>query len=85
MSTAEFLNVREAAKELSVHENTIRNWESRGLLRGIRLPGSNFRRFPRDEISRMREEMFSRYAPATEMSADADAEVRGEPVKGDVL
>ncbi len=85
MSTTEFLNVRQAAGELGVHENTIRNWEGSGLLRGIRLPGSNFRRFPREEIERMRREMFSQYAPDTVTSDDAQVDVKGGPVEGDTL
>lgn len=85
MSTTEFLNVRQAADELGVHENTIRNWEERGILHGIRLPGSNFRRFPREEIARMRDEMFAQYAPATAISDEARVGVKGEPVDGDVL
>ena len=85
MSTTEFLNVRQAAGELGVHENTIRNWEERGILHGIRLPGSNFRRFPREEIARMRDEMFAQYAPATATSDQARVGVKGEPVDGDVL
>jgi excisionase family DNA binding protein len=85
MSTKEFLNVRQAADELGVHENTIRNWEERGILHGIRLPGSNFRRFPREEIARMRGEMFARYAPATATSDEAQVGVKGEPVDGDIL
>jgi excisionase family DNA binding protein len=67
MATKEFLNVRETAEQLGVHENTVRNWESSGVLRGIRLPGSGFRRFPRDEVERMRSEMLGSYAPATEL------------------
>lgn len=85
MSTTEFLNVRQAANELGVHENTIRNWEERGILHGIRLPGSNFRRFPREEIARMREEMFAQYAPATATSDHARVGIKGEPVDGDIL
>ena len=85
MSTTEFLNVRQAADELGVHENTIRNWEERGILHGIRLPGSNFRRFPREEIARMRDEMFAQYAPAIATSDEARVGVKGEPVDGDVL
>ena len=30
---------------LGVHENTIRNWEARGLFRAVHLPGSGYRRF----------------------------------------
>ena len=39
MPTKEFLNVRETANELNVHENTVRNLEKRGQLKAIRLPG----------------------------------------------
>jgi excisionase family DNA binding protein len=66
MSTKEFLNVRETAQALGVHENTIRNWEARGLLRAVRLPGSGFRRFSRDDVERLRSEMFDQLAPATD-------------------
>ena len=45
MATKELLNVRDTARALGVHENTIRNWEARGLLRAVHLPGSGFRRF----------------------------------------
>jgi excisionase family DNA binding protein len=85
MPTSEFLNVRQAASELGVHENTIRNWEDRGLLHGIRLPGSGFRRFPREEIERMRREMFATYAPAVELPEETRTGVRGKVVEGDVL
>jgi excisionase family DNA binding protein len=85
MPTQEFLNVRQAAQEMGVHENTIRNWERRGLLHGIRLPGSGFRRFPREEIERMRREMLKAYAPATEHSDEARTGVRGESIEGDVI
>ena len=63
----QMLNVRETAEALGVHENTIRNWERKGILKAIRLPGSNFRRFPREDVERMRAEMMRSYAPAVEM------------------
>lgn len=84
-TTSEFMNVRQAATTLGVHENTIRNWEERGLLHGIRLPGSGFRRFPKEEIERMRREMFQSYAPATELPEEAHSGVRGRVVDGDEL
>lgn len=83
MPTSEFMNVRQAAHELGVHENTIRNWEESGLLHGIRLPGSGFRRFPKEEIERMRREMFESYAPATEIPEQTRTGVRGHVVEGD--
>jgi hypothetical protein len=66
MATRELLNVRDTARALGVHENTIRNWESRGLLRAVHLPGSGFRRFAAQDVERMRAEMFEQLAPATE-------------------
>lgn len=66
MATKEFLNVRDTAHALGVHENTVRNWESRGLLRAVHLPGSGFRRFAVEDVERLRAEMFEQLAPATE-------------------
>ncbi len=66
MATREFLNVRDVARAFGVHENTIRNWEARGLLRAVRLPGSGFRRFAAEDVERLRAEMFEQLAPATE-------------------
>lgn len=70
MSTTEFLNVRQTARQLGVHENTVRNLESRGELRAVRLPGSGFRRFRKEDIDRMRREMWSQFAPDTPMPAE---------------
>lgn len=66
MATKEFLNVRDTARALGVHENTVRNWESRGLLRAVHLPGSGFRRFAIEDVESLRAEMFEQLAPATE-------------------
>jgi excisionase family DNA binding protein len=66
MATRELLNVRDTARALGVHENTVRNWEQRGLLRAVRLPGSGFRRFAAADVERHRDEMFEQLAPATE-------------------
>lgn len=85
MTTKEFLNVRETAQQLGVHENTVRNWADRGVLRGIKLPGSGFRRFPREDIERMRREMLASYAPAAELPEEPRTGVNGAVVDGDVL
>jgi len=43
---AEMIGVREAARRLGVHENTIRNWNEDGLLPAVRLPHpARYRRF----------------------------------------
>jgi hypothetical protein len=66
MATRQLLNVRDTARALGVHENTIRNWEARGLLRAVHLPGSGFRRFAVQDVERLRSEMFEQLAPVTE-------------------
>lgn len=66
MATRELLNVRETARALGVHENTVRNWEERGILHAARLPGSGYRRFAVQDVERLRTEMFEQLAPAAE-------------------
>ncbi len=74
------VNVREAAARLGVHENTIRNWEAKGILRAIHLPVSNYRRFELGEIERMAREMRSHPAPA-----DEDYIIEpSRPIQGDI-
>ncbi len=85
MATKEFMNVRETAQQLGVHENTVRNLEKRGVLHGIKLPGSGFRRFPREEIERMRREMLDTFAPATEIPTETKKAVKGRVVDGELL
>lgn len=65
---AQLMQVRQAAQALGVHENTIRRWEERGLLRAVRLP-SGVRRFRTEDVEKVREQMFSGFAP---LSADDD-------------
>lgn len=59
---AQLMQVRQAAQTLGVHENTIRRWEQRGLLHAVRLP-SGVRRFRPEDIEKVREQMFSGFAP----------------------
>ena len=69
------MTCREAAKRLGVHENTIRNWRKQGIITGaLRLP-SGIHRYSREEIDRMRREMFQSFAPATTI----DEACRGRP------
>lgn len=46
------LTIRDSARALGVHENTIRNWINKGLLNAQRLP-SGVRRVPRSEVLKM--------------------------------
>jgi DNA-binding transcriptional MerR regulator len=54
------LGVRAAARELGVHENTVRNWADRGILPVAQLlPGHHrgFRRFDPAEVERLRRQL----------------------------
>jgi len=52
------LGVRDAARLLGVHENTIRNWVKSGILRPTAvLAGSGYSRFAPEEIERVRRKM----------------------------
>ncbi|MGD0167879.1 MAG: helix-turn-helix domain-containing protein [Gaiellaceae bacterium] len=53
-SDQEFLGVRETAKRLGVHENTVRNWARDGILPTARIPGSRFHRFAASDVERLR-------------------------------
>jgi hypothetical protein len=67
-----------------VHENTVRNWEERGILRAVRLPGSGFRRFVIQDVERLRAEMFEQLAPATEgLTVNPGRKRSGRLVLGD--
>src|SRR5215213_3307288 len=52
----EFLTVRETARRLGVHENTIRNWARDGVLPTSRVPGSRFHRFDARDVERLRQQ-----------------------------
>jgi DNA-binding transcriptional MerR regulator len=83
--SATFLNVREAAARLGVHENTIRNWESKGILRATHLPVSQYRRFEAGKIERMQREMRSQLAQADEgYLIEPALPVKGEIIYGDL-
>ena len=64
----QLMQVRQVARTLGVHENTVRRWEERGLLHAVRLP-SGVRRFRPDDVEAIREQMFSGFAP---LRADDD-------------
>ncbi len=52
----EFLSVRETARRLGVHENTVRNWAREGILPTARVPGSRFHRFDARDVERLRQQ-----------------------------
>jgi excisionase family DNA binding protein len=49
----DLLNVRETARRLGVHENTVRNWARQGVLPEARVPGSRFHRFRAADVERL--------------------------------
>jgi hypothetical protein len=51
--TTEHLTLRDAARRIGVHENTIRNWVARGLLQPVKVAGSRYQRFLADDIDRV--------------------------------
>jgi excisionase family DNA binding protein len=52
----EYLNVRETARRLGVHENTVRAWAKDGILKSARVSGSRFHRFDARDVERLRRE-----------------------------
>ena len=64
MAVGALMQVREAARYLGVHENTLRRWEEKGLVRAVRLP-SGVRRFRVGEVERLRAEMYDRDSSAS--------------------
>jgi excisionase family DNA binding protein len=56
-SSETLIGIREAARRLGVHENTIRHWAERGLIQFTRLPGSGFRRLSAMDVERLHSQM----------------------------
>ena len=50
------LTVRQVARLLNVHSNTLRRWSDEGLIRAHRINRRGDRRFERSEIRRFLEE-----------------------------
>lgn len=49
----EAISLRSAARVLSVHKNTLKNWRRAGKIILVQLPGGHWR-VPRSEIARIR-------------------------------
>lgn len=49
---SEMLTIREVARLLHVHPNTLRRWSSNGRIRAYRITPRGDRRFKREEIVR---------------------------------
>ena len=57
------LGVREAARRLGVHENTLRRWEKTGLIHAVKLP-TGVRRFREEDVERLHADMHRAVADA---------------------
>lgn len=51
-----YLTVRETARRLNAHENTVRNWVRQGVLDSARVPGTRFHRFDEEVVERLRQQ-----------------------------
>jgi excisionase family DNA binding protein len=80
VSTATFMQVREAAKHLGVHENTLRRWEKQGLVRAVRLP-TGVRRFRVDEVERLRDEIYGKDSEGSRAYHDATVKAASRKVQ----
>ena len=67
-----YLTLKEAAEQLGVHPNTLRNWERRGVIRLDRLPGSRYRRVPVYEVQRIERELTQPAPPVGEQAFSPD-------------
>jgi excisionase family DNA binding protein len=56
------MQVRQAARALGVHENTLRRWEEAGYIRALRLP-SGVRRFREEDVVAAKSRMYEGLAP----------------------
>lgn len=54
---SELLTVREVARLLHVHPNTLRRWSNDGRLKAYRIAARGDRRFKREEIARFLAEL----------------------------
>jgi excisionase family DNA binding protein len=78
------IGARQAAARLGVHENTIRNWEERGILHAVRLPGSGYRRYELTEIERLAREMHEQFPTADEGRTLEGSSLDGTIAHGDI-
>ncbi len=50
--TRPMLTVREVARLLSIHSNTVRRWSDRGIIKAYRITRRGDRRFRQEDITR---------------------------------
>jgi helix-turn-helix protein len=72
MTSSDVIGVREAARIVGVHENTIRNWAKAGLLDSAAMPTNGerrFRRFSRIQVERLAQLELPKPPPADHVEA----------------
>ncbi len=70
------LQVRQAARRLRIHENTLRRWAETGFVNAVRLP-SGVRRFREEDIERLHSEIYgARSRSRDKIVADAASDAR---------
>ncbi len=79
------LALKEAAEVLGVHENTLRNWERQGMIRLIRLPGSRYRRAPREEVQRLATQMNLGWRPSAQVRRESPPTDPALAIQGQAL
>jgi excisionase family DNA binding protein len=57
MKQERLLTISQAAAELGVHQNTLRQWVDKGLVPAVILP-SGYRRFSREMVDEMKRKMY---------------------------
>jgi excisionase family DNA binding protein len=56
----QLLTVRDVAQLLNIHNNTVRRWSDRGMIKAYRINDRGDRRFKREEIVRFLSELNTR-------------------------
>lgn len=74
------MTIRDAARALGVHENTVRNWISKDLLRAVKLP-SGIRRVPETEVERVKLSMIPVPESLNEIGTSTIAKSASEPLE----
>lgn len=65
-----YMQVRQTAERLGVHENTVRRWEQAGWINAVRLP-SGVRRFRPEDVERLREKIYGGSGSGYDVSVEA--------------
>jgi excisionase family DNA binding protein len=65
-SEKDMFTVQALAKYLGVHPNSIRRWESAGILTSIRIGERRDRRFPKEDIEKLAMSQNKKYSPSLE-------------------